>query len=312
MCRAANRGGWVPPASSSPVRPTSTAHPDMAFRGYYDNTLDAKNRLTIPAKLRKALDDGVVVALQRDAPECVAIWCPERLRGLRQRAARGDRPPLSSDYGSIERFSNAWSQELELDAAGRVMVPAKMLEQAGLRQGGRGDRRRQPPGDLGPRGVGADERCRLSAPSSRSDRDRRVATLLDMTVTHVPVLAGELIELLDPAARRDRGRLHRRRRRPRAADRRADRLERHADRDRSRPDRAGALRGALARGQLRHPLHPRDLRARASRCCSTRALKPTACTSTSAPPRCRSTPGSAASPTPTTRRSTCAWIPTRS
>ena len=103
----------------------------MAFRGYYDNTLDAKNRLTIPAKLRKALADGVVVALQRDAPECVAVWCPDDYDAYVQGLLEGIER-LSADYGNIERFSNAYSQELELDAAGRVMVPSKLLEKAGL------------------------------------------------------------------------------------------------------------------------------------------------------------------------------------
>ncbi len=40
-----------------------------------------------------------------------------------------------------------------------------------------------------------------------------------------------------------------------------------------------------------------------------RGSAPTWSSSTSASPRCRSTPGSAASPTPSTRRSTCGWIP---
>ena len=124
--------GWM--GSSRLFQPGSTyfaSPPGMAFRGYYDNTLDAKNRLTIPAKLRKALADGVVVALQRDAPGCVAIWCPDDYEAYVAGLLDGiDR--LSTDYGNIERFSNAWSQELELDAAGRVMVPAKMLAQAGL------------------------------------------------------------------------------------------------------------------------------------------------------------------------------------
>jgi MraZ protein len=103
----------------------------MAFRGYYDNTLDAKNRLTIPSKLRRALDGGAVVALQRDAPECVAVWCPDDYVAYVDGLLEGiDR--LSADYGNIERFSNAWSTDVELDAAGRVMVPAKMLAKAGL------------------------------------------------------------------------------------------------------------------------------------------------------------------------------------
>jgi MraZ protein len=103
----------------------------MAFRGYYDNTLDVKNRLTIPAKLRKPLADGVVVALQRDAPHCVSIWCAADFEAYVESLLDGMHP-LSENYTKIERYFNAYSSELELDAAGRVMVPAKLLEAAGL------------------------------------------------------------------------------------------------------------------------------------------------------------------------------------
>jgi MraZ protein len=103
----------------------------MAFRGYYDNTLDAKNRLTIPAKLRRLLADGAVVALQRDAAQCIAIWCTADFDAYIETLLEGIHP-LSEDYGKIERFFNAYSTDLELDAAGRVMVPSKLLEAAGL------------------------------------------------------------------------------------------------------------------------------------------------------------------------------------
>jgi MraZ protein len=103
----------------------------MAFRGYFDNNLDAKNRLTIPAKLRDPLAGGVVVALQRDAPRCIAIWSTAEFNAHVERLLDGINP-LSGDYVRLERFLNAYSNEVELDAAGRVMVPAKLLEQAGL------------------------------------------------------------------------------------------------------------------------------------------------------------------------------------
>ena len=103
----------------------------MAFRGIFDHTLDAKNRLTIPARLRKPLADGVVVALQKDADRCVAIWCTEDF-GAFVDGQLQPISPLSDDYGRMERFFNANSAELELDAAGRVMVPAKLLEKAKL------------------------------------------------------------------------------------------------------------------------------------------------------------------------------------
>jgi transcriptional regulator MraZ len=103
----------------------------MAFRGSFDHTLDAKNRLTIPAKLRRLLAEGAVVALQRDAEECIAIWCTADFDAYVDGLLDGIHP-LSEDYGNIERFFNAYSAEIELDAAGRVMIPRHLLEKTGL------------------------------------------------------------------------------------------------------------------------------------------------------------------------------------
>ena len=44
----------------------------MAFRGTFDHTLDAKNRLTIPAKFRASLSEGVV--LSKGIERCVQVW----------------------------------------------------------------------------------------------------------------------------------------------------------------------------------------------------------------------------------------------
>jgi MraZ protein len=101
------------------------------FRGCYDNTLDAKNRLTIPAKLRNQLVDGVVVALPRDAKHCLAIWSTAAFEDYAGRLLAGVHP-LSTDYATLERFLHAYSNDVEIDAAGRVMLPANLIENAGL------------------------------------------------------------------------------------------------------------------------------------------------------------------------------------
>jgi len=103
----------------------------MAFRGYFDNTLDAKNRLNIPAKLRAPLAEGVVVALQRDTRHCIAIWCAADFNAYVESVLAGVHP-LSGDYVKFERYFNAYAAEVELDAAGRVMLPAKLIDAAGL------------------------------------------------------------------------------------------------------------------------------------------------------------------------------------
>ena len=62
----------------------------MAFRGTFDHSLDAKNRLTVPAKFRAALSEGVVLA--KGIEPCVAIWTPEDFDALIERVARGHAP----------------------------------------------------------------------------------------------------------------------------------------------------------------------------------------------------------------------------
>ena len=108
-----------------------------------------------------------------------------------------------------------------------------------------------------------------------------MAILLDMNRMHVPVLAGELIDLTAPARGRDRGRLHLRRGRSRAPGRGPARLDGHARLHRSRPRRRGALRGAGARGRPARRASCAWTTPRGSRCCARRACRRTWSTSTS-------------------------------
>ena len=186
-------------------------------------------------------------------------------------------------------------------------LPARARRAA---QGGRRHRRRRLPRGLGPRRLDATTTPR--SPTSSPTSPPPSAMLVDMTTTHVPVLAGELDRPPRPAAGRDRGRLHVRRRRPRAAGRRSPGPRRRAHRHRPRPRGRGALRRARGRRGRAARASSARRSPRRSRSCATRASAPTSSTSTSACPRCRSTRASAASPTPTTRRWTCAWTPTRS
>lgn len=101
----------------------------MAFRGTFDYTLDAKNRLTVPAKFRASLADGVVLA--KGIERCVQLWTPTAFEAYTSSALQGVHP-LSQDARKLQRFFSANSYDTELDSAGRVMVPAFLLEHAGL------------------------------------------------------------------------------------------------------------------------------------------------------------------------------------
>jgi MraZ protein len=103
----------------------------VPFRGTFDHTLDAKNRLTVPARYRAALADGVVLAMPLDLRPCVGVWRPQEYEDYTRRAMETV-PRLSRNLAELERFFYGSSHETELDAAGRVMVPAFLGEHAAL------------------------------------------------------------------------------------------------------------------------------------------------------------------------------------
>jgi MraZ protein len=107
----------------------------LTFRGTFEHALDAKHRLTIPAKFRGALADGVVLAasseLEPGAPRTVAIWTPEEYDAFTTSTLAGLNP-VSSKARELKRFFFNASFDTELDAANRVMIPAHLMKYAGL------------------------------------------------------------------------------------------------------------------------------------------------------------------------------------
>ncbi len=101
----------------------------MSFSGTFDYTLDAKNRLTVPAKMRSQLTETVV--LSRGTEKCVSIWLKADFDAFVENALAGT-GLLDPKRDRIKRFFFSNSFEVELDSAGRVMVPAKLLEYGGL------------------------------------------------------------------------------------------------------------------------------------------------------------------------------------
>lgn len=107
----------------------------IPFRGTFEHSLDAKHRLTIPAKFRAALAGGVVLAASpettRESPRSIAIWSPDAYDAYTAAALSGLNP-LSPKARDLKRFLFAYSHDSELDSANRVMIPPKLMEYARL------------------------------------------------------------------------------------------------------------------------------------------------------------------------------------
>lgn len=101
----------------------------MAFRGQYDYSLDAKNRLNIPPKFRAAFSGGLVLAKWLEP--CVTIWTPDGFEAVTETWV-ADLHPLSEERRKLIRFFTHNSFDAELDSAGRVTLNARLIEHAGI------------------------------------------------------------------------------------------------------------------------------------------------------------------------------------
>ena len=101
----------------------------MAFHGTFEHSLDAKHRLTVPSKFRGALAGRAF--LVKGVDRCISVY-PEHPYSAMTQAALSGLNPFSPEARELRRFFNANAEDVELDSAGRVMLPRTHLEHAGI------------------------------------------------------------------------------------------------------------------------------------------------------------------------------------
>jgi MraZ protein len=107
----------------------------LIFRGTFEHALDAKNRLTVPAKYRDALKAGVVLAFspptEVGTARSLSIWQPDDYNSFAERSLAEFNPlsPRASDLRNL-LYGNSW--DLELDSANRLVIPQPARDYAGL------------------------------------------------------------------------------------------------------------------------------------------------------------------------------------
>src|SRR2546430_5311154 len=94
----------------------------------HEPSLDEKNRLTLPAKLRAAFEDGVVVSRGLDG--CLYAYPRGEWQGLADRIAALD--PLGEDARRMRRHFFSGASQGELDKQGRLVLSPTLIAYAGL------------------------------------------------------------------------------------------------------------------------------------------------------------------------------------
>jgi MraZ protein len=93
--------------------------------GEYQQRLDAKNRLTLPAKLRSYFAEGAVVTKGFDG--CLLVFPRGSWNSfVEARLERLD--PFSKESRRLSRWFYAGANECELDGQGRIMLTQPLLQ----------------------------------------------------------------------------------------------------------------------------------------------------------------------------------------
>jgi len=99
------------------------------FLGEHEHTIDDKNRLTLPARLRQSFAEGVVVT--RGIDSCLDVYTREGWDSfVASRLAGLDR--FSREARELRRYLFSAGTEAEFDKQGRVTLPASLLKKVGL------------------------------------------------------------------------------------------------------------------------------------------------------------------------------------
>ena len=104
------------------------AQPLSMFIGEYRHTLDAKNRVSLPAKFRKELGSSVIVT--RGLDHCLFVYPKAAWKKEAQKFAQHSSGGAAGR--AFARLMLAGANEADVDSAGRVLVPDYLRTYAGL------------------------------------------------------------------------------------------------------------------------------------------------------------------------------------
>lgn len=97
------------------------------FMGEYTHTIDAKGRIIIPSKYRDALGEHFVVTLGLDG--CLFLYPEEEWSNF---VTELKKLPGNKEGRKLQRYFMAGAADCEVDKQGRVLIPGKLRENAGL------------------------------------------------------------------------------------------------------------------------------------------------------------------------------------
>jgi len=105
------------------------------FRGVHNIILDAKGRMAVPARYRQLLresNDGALVVTIDTEEACLLVYPLNEWEPIQAKLEA--LPSFNPAARRIQRLIIGHATDLELDANGRMLLPAPLREYAGLKK----------------------------------------------------------------------------------------------------------------------------------------------------------------------------------
>jgi MraZ protein len=100
----------------------------VIFKGKYEHTVDAKGRLFVPVKYREGLGDTFVIC-QAFFQNCLWAFSSQDFDEM---AEKMDFSLLDEQAQGVERVFYSSACDVEVDKAGRILLPQSLRDYAGL------------------------------------------------------------------------------------------------------------------------------------------------------------------------------------
>ena len=116
----------------------------MGFRGTYEHSLDEKGRTSVPSRFRRVFSAAAQAAAEVEEQSartalilspsddgCVIAWPLDRWLVFEAHVL--ELPRFRDDARWLRRFMLAEAEEVQIDSSGRILLPARMREEADIR-----------------------------------------------------------------------------------------------------------------------------------------------------------------------------------
>ena len=98
--------------------------------GEYTHTIDDKNRMSLPSKLRQVMGKKIIITPGLD--KCLFAFTLDEWQKIAQKLSENS-SMLSADMRSFTRYMFGGASEVEIDSLGRVLVPVFLRQRANLK-----------------------------------------------------------------------------------------------------------------------------------------------------------------------------------